>query len=93
MWVSVGHGPVLWGVDYGNDVWYKQLGKPEFVHVTTEQFWREVLPQNQNMMTLDVGRDGHVWAVDRSFQVYWREGVIKTNKDGTGWVTTTSVTT
>ncbi len=26
MWISVGHGPVLWGVDYGHDVWYKKLG-------------------------------------------------------------------
>jgi hypothetical protein len=23
MWIAVGHGPVLWGVDYGHDVWFK----------------------------------------------------------------------
>jgi hypothetical protein len=26
MMIAVGHGPVLWGVDYGHDVWYKKLG-------------------------------------------------------------------
>lgn len=96
MWISVGHGPVLWGVDYGHDVWYKQLGDPEFVHKTTEQYWKEILPLNQNMFSLDVGRDGHVWAVDRSDQVYWRAGIDHTNpdlKDGTSWVTSTSVYT
>jgi hypothetical protein len=91
MWISVGHGPVLWCVDYGHDVWFKQLGAPEFIHIQTEQFWREILPHDQNMFQLDVGRDGHVWAVDRNNQVYWRAGVEATNKDGTSWVTETSV--
>lgn len=69
MWISVGYGPVLWGVDYGHDVWYKKLGEPEFVHVTTEVYWREIVPVPPNgakMFSLDVGRDGHVWGVDRN---------------------------
>jgi hypothetical protein len=40
-----------------------------------------------NMFELDVGRDGHVWAVDRSQNIYWREGVTETKKEGTEWST------
>jgi len=25
--VSVGYGPVFWGVDYGHHVWYREHGK------------------------------------------------------------------
>lgn len=89
MWISVGHGPVLWGVDYGHDVWYKLLGQPEHDSTKHLEFWREILPTK--MMQLDVGRDGHVWAVDRQNQVYWRADVTETNKDGVAWVTSTSV--
>lgn len=67
MWISVGHGPVLWGVDYGNDVWYNQLGTPEICdpHCGTTPIWEEIPPTT--MHSLDVGRDGHVWAVDRQW--------------------------
>jgi len=118
MWISVGHGPVLWGVDYGNDVWYKLLGQPEFETDLHHQFWRQVFnhphPEpvptvdnldgerphpdtvtNLQLSTLDVGRDGHVWAVGLDKQVYWREGIAPgaINKDGTSWVTGTEVYT
>jgi len=53
----------------------------------------EILPQDKNMLQLDVGRDGHVWAVDRSFQVYWRSGIEKVKKEGVDWVTSTEVKT
>ena len=26
--ISVGQGPVLWGVDYGDNVWFKEIGIP-----------------------------------------------------------------
>jgi hypothetical protein len=118
MWISVGNGPVLWGVDYGYDVWYKLLGQPTFEHDEHHQFWRQVFNHahpdvvptvenwdverphpstvdNVKMMSLDVGRDGHVWAVDRNNQVYWRSGIAPgaINKDGSAWVTETEVYT
>jgi len=116
MWIAVGNGPVLWGVDYGHDVWYKLLGQPEFEHVEHHSFWRQVFnhphPEpvptmgdtdgprpdrnavtNVRMRSLDVGRDGHVWAVGQNKQVYWRDGIQRgaINKDGTAWVTGTNV--
>ena len=100
MWISVGHGPVLWGVDYGHDVWFKQLGRPEGCaspplspHCTPENIWERVTPQEAPIDTLDVGRDGHVWAVTKTQQIIWREGITELNKKGTAWATSTSVYT
>jgi hypothetical protein len=66
------------------------MSRPERLEV-----WREIIPTGlaagATMFSLDVGRDGHVWAVDRNDQVYWRDGISLTNKDGTAWVTSASV--
>jgi hypothetical protein len=72
MWIAVGHGPVLWGVDYGHDLWFKQLGEPLVCPGSplcpSPTIWREVvcgeILVGKNFVQLDVGRDGHVWAVD-----------------------------
>lgn len=82
--VSVGYGPVLWGVDYGHNVWFKQLGP---IKITTQEGWTEVdKPEGSaKMIWLDVGRDGHVWGVDNSNKVYYREGISPTARSGTRW--------
>jgi hypothetical protein len=85
MWISVGHGPVLWGVDYGNDVWFKMLGTPAPFEYSKCRTWWEEVPE-MKMTQLDVGKNGHVWALDASNQIYWREGVTETNKKGSNWV-------
>lgn len=37
MHISVGYGPVLWAVDLGNDVWFKQLGAIKIADPT--EYW------------------------------------------------------
>jgi len=86
MWISVGLGPVLWGVDYGNDVWFKQIG--QIPPPVCPDYWTQV---GLEVQQVDVGKNGHVWAVGNDFQVYWREGVSEANKAGTSWSNTAVV--
>jgi hypothetical protein len=37
------------------------------------------------MVQLDVGRDGHVWALGSDGTVYYREGITVDNHYGTSW--------
>jgi hypothetical protein len=85
MHISVGYGPVLWGVDYGHQVWFKQLG-----HIKQEDNpgWIQVeKPEGtQKMIQLDVGRDGNVWGTDDAQRVFMRLGVHPDSApSGTEW--------
>jgi len=82
MYIAVGYGPVLWGVDLGNDVWFKQLG-PIMIE-DPHADW--ILMDDTGVWTqLDVGRDGHVLAVNTLNELYWREGITAELKQGTDW--------
>jgi len=82
MHIAVGYGPVLWGVDYGHDIWFKQLGDVQIADEYTEEFWNQV---EGHLVQLDVGRDGHVWGVNSDNKVYYREGISADKKEGTDW--------
>jgi len=73
--VSVGYGPVLWGVDYGHNVWFKLLAE---IKQFGQDGWTEVDKPDgvSKMVNIDVGRDGHVWGVDDNDKVYYREGIM-----------------
>jgi len=61
--ISVGYGPVLWGVDEAHNAWFKQLGE-----VTT---WPDDLDRDEHwihvpgvlLKQLDFGKDGQVWGM------------------------------
>jgi hypothetical protein len=82
--VSVGYGPVLWGVDYSHNVWFKQLGP---IRQPGQEGWTEVNRPDgvSRMINIDVGRDGHVWGVDEDNKVYYRHGISETVRRGTHW--------
>lgn len=82
--VSVGYGPVLWGVDYGHNVWFKQIGA---IKQQSQDDWHEVARPNgvSKMINVDVGRDGRVWALDDANKVYYRKGITATVIKGTEW--------
>jgi hypothetical protein len=82
MYISVGYGPVMWAVDMGNDVWFKQLGAIKIEDSTED--W--ILVDDTGVwVQLDVGRDGHVMAVNSMNELHWRDGITPDNKEGTGW--------
>jgi hypothetical protein len=84
MHISVGYGPMLWGVDQGNDVWYKMLGTPRWEDTHTRTKFDEIAtPNDVKMVYLDVGTNGHVWALDDSYNLYWREGITEELIQGT----------
>jgi len=84
--IAVGQGPVLWGVDYAHQLWFKVVGDGrKDVDEDKDRFWEQSLPTDKNMIQLSVGRDGHVWAVGSDGTVYWRDGVTTTDHYGTGW--------
>jgi hypothetical protein len=85
MHVSVGYGPVLWGVDYGHQVWFKQIGA---IKQESNDNWTEVSKPDgaSKMVQLDVGRDGNVWGVDSDNKAYFRDGVSPSTRSGTHWV-------
>jgi len=39
MHVSVGYGPIFWGVDPWNEAWYKIVGQPKWEYDETSQCW------------------------------------------------------
>lgn len=80
MHIAVGYGPMLWGVDPWSDAWYKIIGTPKWADRETEDDW---IPVHVKMVYLDVGRDGHVWALNDAGHLFWREGVTEDNKVGT----------
>jgi hypothetical protein len=82
--ISVGYGPVLWGVDYGHNVWFKQIGA---IKQFGQDGWTEVDKPSgvAKMVNIDVGRDGHVWGVDDENKVYYRHGISPTTIRGTHW--------
>jgi hypothetical protein len=84
--IAVGEGPVLWGVDYAHQVWFKSIGEArKDVDEDKDQFWEQAQPTDRNMVQLDVGRDGHVWAVGSDGTVFYREGITMDNRYGTVW--------
>jgi hypothetical protein len=83
MHVSVGYGPMLWGVDPWNDVWYKMIGLPKWEDRETSDDWIKV---DVKMTYLDVGKNGHVWALNNQGELFWREGVTVENIVGTEFV-------
>lgn len=38
------------------------------------------------MVYLDVGKDGHVWALNDAGELFWREGITEAEKIGTEFV-------
>jgi hypothetical protein len=84
--ISVGYGPVLWGVDEAHNAWFKQLGE------VAE--WPDVLDKNEHwihvpgvlLKQIDFGKDGQVWGMGTQNVVYFREGITVDNTDGTNWV-------
>lgn len=82
MHISVGYGPVLWAVDLGNDVWFKQLGAIKIADPT--EHWI-LVDDGGDWIQLDVGRDGHVMAVKTDNSLHWRDGITADLKEGTGW--------
>jgi hypothetical protein len=82
--VSVGYGPVLWGVDWGHNVWFKLIGA---IKQQGQDGWTEVDKPDgvAKMVNIDVGRDGHVWGVDDVNKVYYRHGISPANVRGTHW--------
>lgn len=84
--IAVGEGPVLWGVDYAHQVWFKAVGEArKDVDEDKDTMWEQALPVDQNMVQLDVGRDGHVWAVGNDGTVFYRLGIEESNHYGTSW--------
>jgi len=84
--IAVGEGPVLWGVDYAHQLWFRSIGENrKDVDEDKEQFWEQAQPTDKNMIQLDVGRDGHVWALGSDGTVYWREGITAENHYGSSW--------
>lgn len=84
--IAVGEGPVLWGVDYAHQVWFKSVGESrKDVDEDKEANWDAVLPLDKNMVQLDVGRDGMVWAVGSDGTVFFRLGIEETKREGTSW--------
>jgi hypothetical protein len=85
MEISVGYGPVLWGVDEAHNAWFKQLG--------AVQEWPDIVEQGEhwihvpgvNLKQLDFGKDGQVWGMASSNVVYYREGITVEDVDGTNW--------
>jgi len=75
--IAVGEGPVLWGVDYVHQVWFKQIGdlikdredgqEKYWDHIDTEtDVMKEVDRHPKKYLgffNLDVGRNGHLWAL------------------------------
>lgn len=82
MHISVGYGPILWGVDLGHDVWFKQLGA---IRIDTPISHWELVDDTNQWVQLDVGRDGHVMAVNTANELFWRTGITAEDKDGEGW--------
>jgi hypothetical protein len=84
MHISVGYGPVLWGVDWGHNVWFKLIGA---IKQQGQDGWTEVDKPDgvAKMVNIDVGRDGHVWGVDDVNKVYYRHGISASAKKGTHW--------
>jgi hypothetical protein len=88
MWVSVNELSDYWGVDEAYDVWWHQDGAVSTD--PTEDDWERVDDVNQyQMIQLDVGRDGKVWATDGN-QLYWRKEITEANIRGSGWEVITS---
>lgn len=85
MEISVGYGPVLWGVDEAHNAWFKQLGEvtewPD--QKDLDEHWIHV--PGVHLKQLDFGKDGQVWGMASSNVVYFREGVTVEDKDGTNW--------
>jgi hypothetical protein len=82
MYISVGYGPIMWAVDMGNDVWFKQLGAIKIEDPTEDWI---LVDDSVVWVQLDVGRDGHVMAVNNQNELFWRDGVTPDNKEGTSW--------
>jgi len=82
--ISVGYGPVLWGVDWGHNVWFKLIGD---IKQFGQEGWIEVEKPDgvSKMVNVDVGRDGHVWGIDDENKVYYRHGIHGQQVMGTHW--------
>jgi hypothetical protein len=52
-----------------------------------ELYWDPIATDDGGnyFVQLDVGRDGHVWAIDNQDNVYYREGITSEDKKGTSW--------
>lgn len=87
MEISVGYGPVLWGVDEAHNAWFKQLGVVEDGKWPDEKdigdHWIHV--PGVNLKQLDFGKDGQVWGMGSHNTVYYREGISEEDRDGTNW--------
>ncbi len=82
--LSVGYGPVIWGVDYAGDIWFKAFGKKLKLSEDelVEKFWDNV---SGALHYIDVGRDGAVWGTNSINAIYSRDGISKLKVAGTGW--------
>ena len=83
--LTVGYGPVIWGVDYAGDIWFKAYGDIAMDDDLVEQFWDSV---DGLLRNIDVGRDGILWGVNKETNIFYREGITPANKSGTKWVVT-----
>jgi hypothetical protein len=59
------------------------VGMPKWEDGETNTDW---IPINVKMTYLDVGKNGHVWALNNQGELFWRDGITVEEKIGTEFV-------
>lgn len=81
--ISVGYGPILWGIDTQNLVWFKELGVPTFKTVIIKKIWKVTL---KKLVNLDVGYKDRCWGISTHGNLLMRSGITAKNIYGRKWV-------
>ena len=79
---SIGFGVTLWGVDFKGATYYQKWGDAVSEEDIIDSAWDLI---DGEMVNIDVGRDGSVWATDAEYKIYFRHGVTKINMKGDKW--------
>ncbi len=70
--LTVGYGPVIWGVDYAGDIWFKAYGDILVKDDIVDKLWNNI---SGSLEMIDVGRDGYVWGVNSNNDIFTRTGI------------------
>ena len=82
--VSTSGTHVTWGIDRLGKLWFHNDGKQNKIPVrkaTSDYWWKIKSDFDFHAKTLDVGRDGQVWACSTQGKVYYRKDILDNEKE------------
>lgn len=85
VYVAAAEENIVWGIDPYGEVWRHKKGEISLAATENEDFWNEVGAET-DMVQVSVGKHNHVVGYNNKNQIFFREGVTKTNLGGTGWM-------